>query len=119
MKLRRDDIAREVVYIVIGSPKKAIVKFLAFMWAAKKVPWAGKEILRDLYERGAEEVLLGVFDGLPGLEQHDQRKVAEKIVPADDRLQSKMVKRKLRGFADSYQLLQEIFETRYGKSGKA
>lgn len=26
-----------------------------------------KEMLIDLYERGAEEILLGVFDGLPGL----------------------------------------------------
>ena len=28
-----------------------------------------KEILLDLYDRGVEEVLLGVFDGLPGLEE--------------------------------------------------
>ncbi|MGO4540332.1 IS256 family transposase, partial [Paenibacillus sp. 2TAB19] len=28
-----------------------------------------REVLKDLYSRGAKEVLLGVFDGLPGLDE--------------------------------------------------
>lgn len=68
LKLRRDDVAGEVVYIVIGITEEGYREILGFYVGGQESALGWKEILRDLYERGAEEVLLGVFDGLPGLE---------------------------------------------------
>jgi putative transposase len=49
--------------------RKAIVTFLAFMLEGQESPMAGKRSSKILYTRSAHEVLLGVFDGLPGLEE--------------------------------------------------
>ncbi|WP_269411063.1 IS256 family transposase [Lentibacillus daqui] len=68
LKLRRDDVANEVVYIVIGVNEDGYREILGFYVGGKESSLGWKEILKDLYERGAQEVLLGVFDGLPGLE---------------------------------------------------
>ncbi|WP_269410047.1 IS256 family transposase [Lentibacillus daqui] len=68
LKLRRDDVANEVVYIVIGVNENGYREILGFYVGGQESSLGWKEILIDLYERGAEEVLLGVFDGLPGLE---------------------------------------------------
>ncbi|MBM7697626.1 transposase-like protein [Salimicrobium jeotgali] len=58
LKLRRDDVANEVVCVVIG-----------FYVGGQESSLGWKEVLSDLYRRGCEEVLLGSFDGLPGLEE--------------------------------------------------
>ena len=68
LKLRRDDVANEVVYIVIGVNEDGYREILGFYVGGQESSLGWKEILKDLYERGAEEILLGVFDGLPGLE---------------------------------------------------
>lgn len=68
LKLRRDDVAGEVVYIVIGVTEEGYREILGFYVGGQESALGWKEILSDLYKRGAEEVLLGVFDGLPGLE---------------------------------------------------
>ncbi|WP_269411750.1 IS256 family transposase [Lentibacillus daqui] len=68
LKLRRDDVANEVVYLVIGVNENGYREILGFYVGGQESSLGWKEILIDLYERGAEEVLLGVFDGLPGLE---------------------------------------------------
>ncbi|MEF3331729.1 IS256 family transposase [Oceanobacillus oncorhynchi] len=68
LKLRRDDVANEVVYIVIGVNEDGYREILGFYVGGQESSLGWKEILKDLYERGAKEVLLGVFDGLPGLE---------------------------------------------------
>ncbi|WP_188634433.1 IS256 family transposase, partial [Lentibacillus kapialis] len=68
LKLRRDDVANEVVYIVIGITEEGYREILGFYVGGQESALGWKDILCDLYERGVEEVLLGVFDGLPGLE---------------------------------------------------
>lgn len=68
LKLRRDDVANEVVYIVIGVNEDGYREILGFYVGGQESSMGWKEILIDLYERGVHEVLLGVFDGLPGLE---------------------------------------------------
>lgn len=68
LKLRRDDVANEVVYIVIGVTEEGYREILGFYVGGQESALGWKEILCDLYERGAKEILLGVFDGLPGLE---------------------------------------------------
>lgn len=69
LKLRRDDVANEVVYIVIGVTEEGYREILGFYVGGQESALGWKDILCDIYERGAEEVLLGVFDGLPGLEE--------------------------------------------------
>lgn len=68
IKLRRDDVAGKVVYIVIGMTEEGYREILGFYMGGQENALSWREILRDLYDRGTEEILLGVFDGLPGLE---------------------------------------------------
>lgn len=68
LKLRRDDVANEVVYVVIGVTEDGYREILGFYVGGQESALGWKAILADLYERGVQEVLLGVFDGLPGLE---------------------------------------------------
>ncbi|CDQ19649.1 IS256 family transposase [Halobacillus karajensis] len=69
LKLRRDDVANEVVYVVIGVTEDGYREILGFYVGGKECSTGWKEVLRDIHTRGCEEVLLGVFDGLPGLEE--------------------------------------------------
>lgn len=69
LKLRRDDVANEVVYLVVGVTEEGYREILGFYVGGQESALGWKNILTDLYERGAKEVLLGVFDGLPGLEE--------------------------------------------------
>jgi len=69
LKLRRDDVENEVVYIVIGVTETGYREILGFYVGGKESSNGWQEILLDLEKRGVKEVLLGVFDGLPGLEE--------------------------------------------------
>jgi putative transposase len=69
LKLRRGDVANEVVYLVVGVTEDGHREILGFYVGGQESALGWKEILLDLYDRGVEEVLLGVFDGLPGLEE--------------------------------------------------
>lgn len=69
LKLRREDVANEVVYLVVGVTEDGHREILGFYVGGQESALGWKEILLDLYDRGVEEVLLGVFDGLPGLEE--------------------------------------------------
>ncbi len=69
LKLRRDDVANEVVYLVVGVTEDGFREILGFYVDGQESALGWKTILNDLYHRGLEEVLLGVFDGLPGLEE--------------------------------------------------
>ncbi|WP_078430119.1 IS256 family transposase [Alkalihalobacterium alkalinitrilicum] len=69
LKLRRDDVANEVVYLVVGVTEDGFREILGFYVGGQESALGWKTILNDLYHRGLEEVLLGVFDGLPGLEE--------------------------------------------------
>ncbi|MFB4166327.1 IS256 family transposase, partial [Alteribacillus sp. JSM 102045] len=69
LKLRRDDVANEVVYLVIGVTEEGYREILGFYVGGKESSHGWQDILLELQKRGVEEVLLGVFDGLPGLEE--------------------------------------------------
>lgn len=69
VKLRRGDVESEVVYVVVGITETGIKEIISFRVGGKESSNGWREVLLDLYNRGIEEVLLGVFDGLPGLEE--------------------------------------------------
>ncbi|WLD93526.1 IS256 family transposase [Alkalihalobacillus sp. AL-G] len=69
VKVRRDTVGKEAVYIVLGITPEGHREILGFYVGGIETSNGWREILDDLRERGVEEVLLGVFDGLPGLEE--------------------------------------------------
>jgi putative transposase len=68
VKLRRQDVDSEVIYIVVGITEEGFKEIVGFYVGGKESSLGWKEILIDLRNRGLEEVLLAVFDGLSGLE---------------------------------------------------
>ncbi len=69
LKLRRDDVANEVVYVVIGVTEDGYREIFGFYVGGQESSLGWEEVLSDIYRHGCEEVLLGIFDGLPGLEE--------------------------------------------------
>ncbi|MGG3737921.1 IS256 family transposase [Aeribacillus pallidus] len=69
IKVRRDTYEKEVIYIVLGVNEDGYREILGFYVGGQESALGWQEILQDLYQRGVKEVLLGVFDGLNGLEE--------------------------------------------------
>lgn len=69
VKLRRDTVEKEVIYVVLGVNEEGYREILDFFIGGQESAHIWQEILENLYQRGLKEVLLGVFDGLPGLEE--------------------------------------------------
>jgi putative transposase len=69
IKLRRDTVANEVIYIAIGVTEDGYREILGFYVGGAENALGWRDMLEVLYQRGLKEVLLGVFDGLPGLEE--------------------------------------------------
>lgn len=69
IKVRRDTYAKEVIYIVLGVNEDGYREILGFYVGGQESALGWQEILQDLYQRGVKEVLLGVLDGLNGLEE--------------------------------------------------
>jgi len=69
VKLKRQTVASEVIYIAMGIDEDGHREILSFSVGGKESANGWREVLRDIYKRGAHEVLLGVFDGLAGLEE--------------------------------------------------
>ncbi|AIF42483.1 IS256 family transposase [Virgibacillus sp. SK37] len=67
-KLRRQDVDNEVIYMIIGMNEDGQKEILDFRVGGKESANVWKEQLYKLRDRGVEEVLLGVFDGLTGLD---------------------------------------------------
>ncbi|MGX7014454.1 IS256 family transposase [Vagococcus silagei] len=67
--LKRQTVSKEAVYIVIGIRLDGTKEVLGFTIAPTDSAYVWKEILQDLKDRGLEEVLLVVTDGLSGI--HD------------------------------------------------
>jgi transposase-like protein len=67
IKVRRDTVANESVYIIIGINEDGYREILDFYIGATESASLWEEVLTNLKERGVQEVLLGVMDGLPGL----------------------------------------------------
>ena len=65
--LKRQTVSKEAVYIVIGIRLDGTKEVLGFSIAPTEASYVWKEILQDLKDRGLEEVLLVVTDGLSGI----------------------------------------------------
>lgn len=68
VKLKRSTVRSEVIYLAMGINEEGNRQILGFYIGGQESSNGWKDILKDLYRRGAQEILLGVFDGLPGLE---------------------------------------------------
>lgn len=67
-KLRRQDVDNEVIYMIVGVTEDGQKEILDFHVGGQESAHVWKELLYKLRQRGVEEVLLGVFDGLAGLD---------------------------------------------------
>jgi Transposase and inactivated derivatives len=68
VKLKRSTVSGEVIYFAMGIDEDGHRQLLGFYVGGQESANGWREVLKDLYNRGATEVLLGVFDGLAGLE---------------------------------------------------
>ncbi|MCR2808077.1 IS256 family transposase [Paenibacillus soyae] len=68
VKLKRSTVSGEVIYFAMGIDEDGHRQILGFYVGGQESANGWKDVLIDLYNRGVQEVLLGVFDGLPGLE---------------------------------------------------
>jgi len=68
VKLKRGTVSGEVIYFAMGIDEDGHRQILGFYVGGQESANGWRDVLKDLYNRGAQEVLLGVFDGLPGLE---------------------------------------------------
>ncbi|AQQ53178.1 IS256 family transposase [Planococcus lenghuensis] len=65
--LKRDTVSKEAVYLAIGIREDGSKEVLAYTIAPTESAYVWKEVLQDLKERGTEEILLFVTDGLKGI----------------------------------------------------
>lgn len=68
-KLKRQTVQSEVIYLVMGINEQGYRQILGFYIGGHESSNGWRDVFKDLYRRGATDVLLGVFDGLPGLEE--------------------------------------------------
>lgn len=68
VKLKRSTVSGEVVYFAMGIDEDGHRQILGFYVGGQGSANGWRDVLKDLYSRGVAEVLLGVFDGLPGLD---------------------------------------------------
>ncbi|OBZ07950.1 transposase [Bacillus sp. FJAT-27264] len=69
VKLKRSTVSGEVVYFAMGIDEEGHRQILGFYVGGQESSNGWREVLKDLYNRGVQEVLLGVFDGLPRLDE--------------------------------------------------
>lgn len=67
IKLKRSRVSGEVIYFAMGIDEEGHREILGFYVGGQESANGWRDVLKDLYKRGAQEVLVGVFDGLPGL----------------------------------------------------
>lgn len=66
--VRRDTVEKEAIYIALGITLDGKREILGFYVGGRESSSGWKEILENLYERGIKKILVGIFDGLSGLE---------------------------------------------------
>lgn len=69
VKLKRSTVSGEVIYFAMGIDEDGHRQILGFYVGGQESSNGWRDVLKDLYRRGVKEVLLGVFDGLPGLDE--------------------------------------------------
>ncbi|MED4130752.1 IS256 family transposase [Shouchella miscanthi] len=65
--VKRDTVSKEAVYLVIGIQEDGSKEVLAYSIAPTESAFIWQEVLEDLRERGVEDVLLFISDGLKGI----------------------------------------------------
>ncbi|MEI5908351.1 IS256 family transposase [Bacillus spongiae] len=65
--VKRKTVSKEAVYIAVGIREDGSKEVLAYTLAPTESAFIWKELLVDLKERGVEEVLLFISDGLKGI----------------------------------------------------
>ena len=65
--VRRDTVSKEAVYIAVGIREDGSKEVLAYTIAPTESAYNWKELLEELEDRGVEDVLLFVSDGLKGM----------------------------------------------------
>jgi putative transposase len=68
VKVRRDSVDKEAIYIAMGITEDGYREILGFYIGGSESATGWHDVLSDLYTRGLKQVLLGIFDGLSGLE---------------------------------------------------
>ncbi|SDY03537.1 IS256 family transposase [Paenibacillus sp. CF384] len=68
VKLKRNTVSSEAVYLAMGIDERGYRQILGFYVGGQESANGWRDVLKDIHSRGATDVLLGVFDGLPGLE---------------------------------------------------
>ncbi len=71
--VKRDTVSKEAVYLVIGIQEDGSREVLAYTIAPTESAFVWQEVLEDLRERGVEEVLLFISDGLKGIKDAIQQ----------------------------------------------
>jgi len=79
VKIRRDTVVSDVVYIVGGIDEKGNKEILSMYIGATESAVVWEEHLQDLKDRGVSEVLEFVSDGLTGLKEAIKRKFPEAL----------------------------------------
>lgn len=79
IKLRRETVANEAVYLVCGVDEEGHRELLGFYLGGAESASVWREMLEDLKARGVEEVLLAVCDDLTGL----RKQITEAFPRAD------------------------------------
>lgn len=69
LNLRRDSVAKEALHIIIGITPEGNKEVLDYAIYPTESPANYKEMLLSLRDRGVEQVLLFVTDGLTGLRE--------------------------------------------------
>lgn len=67
--LKRDTVENECIYVVMGINEQGHRQILGYYVGGQESATNCLEIFRDLRNRGVEEVLIGVADGLTGLKE--------------------------------------------------
>jgi len=65
--LRRETVSKEAVYIALGIKEDGTKEIIDFLIAPNESAANWKELLQSIQERGTEEVLLFISDGLQGV----------------------------------------------------
>jgi putative transposase len=130
--VRRDTVEKEAIYIALGLTLEGKREILGFYVGGRESSSGWKEILENLYERGVKKILIGIFDGLSGLETtfrevypesdvqrcvvHKMRNVLSKVRKSDQAEVAVDFKQIYR--AEDYQRALQAFEKVKEKWGK-
>ena len=69
VKIRREVVSSDAIYLILGVNEEGKREVLSLVVGASESAGEWKEIFKGLRKRGVEEILVGIMDGLAGLEE--------------------------------------------------